>query len=235
MKILAIDTTTRFLCIGTHEDGKICGYNLELGKMQSELLIPTIKRVCDVMKWRLKEIDYFACGLGPGSFTGIRVGLGVIKGLSWSLNKPIIGVSSLDVLALNAGEFSGTIVPIIDAKRSLIYCSAYKNTKGILRKILPESLIDKTALFKKIKPGSIFLGDGLGLYKHDIIENVPGAICLERDYWQLKPHNLIAAVLENLQKKKITDTFRIKPIYLYPDECQIKKPSAISRQQSAKS
>jgi len=223
MKILAIDTTTQVLCIGTFDNGKICGYNLQLGKLQSELLLPVIKRISDALKWRLEEIDYFACGLGPGSFTGIRVGLGAVKGLSWSLHKPIIGVSTLDVLAKNASEFSGVVVPVIDAKRSLIYCSVYKNLKGSLKKTLPDALLDKTSLFKKVKPGSIFLGDALGLYKHDIIENVPGAVCLERDYWQLKPHNLISAVLEKLEKKEISDTFKIKPIYLYPDECQIKK------------
>jgi len=222
MKILGIDTTSKFLCIGLYDDGKIFGYNLELGKLQSSLLVPTIKRILEALKWRLQGIDYFACGLGPGSFTGIRVGLSAVKGLSWSLNKPVIGVPSLDALARNAVEFNGWLIPVIDAKRSLIYCGIYKNTKGILKKAGPYMLLNKEELFKKAKPGSIFFGDALGVYKQEITKFVPGAACLERDYWYLKPHNLIISALEKLKNKEITDTFRVKPIYLYPDECQIK-------------
>src|SRR3990167_8720388 len=102
MKILGIDTSTKFLSLGISEDDKIYEYNLELGRQMSDLLSPTIKKVLDALGWRINDIDYFACGLGPGSFTGMRVGIATVKGLAFSLNKPVVGISTLDILARNA-------------------------------------------------------------------------------------------------------------------------------------
>lgn len=146
MKILGIDTTTKFFCLGIYDGAnpvrntaypnrynlisngaKIYEYNLEVGRMLSALLIQTIKRVLDALGWQVSDIDYFACGLGPGSFTGMRVGLATIKGLSWAVNRPLIGISTLDILARNVKNSNSPVVPVIDAKRNSIYCAVYKN------------------------------------------------------------------------------------------------------------
>ena len=78
MKILGIDTTTGRLCLGLYVDGKFYEYSLEVGRKLSALLVPTIQRVIDAAGLKIADIDYFACGLGPGSFTGMRIGLATI-------------------------------------------------------------------------------------------------------------------------------------------------------------
>lgn len=231
MKILGIDTTTRFLSLGTYDQGKICEYNIDLGRKHSSLLTVVIKRVTEALGWKSADIDYFVCGLGPGSFTGVRVGLATIKGLAWSLKKPIVGISTLDILAKNVNTSDGYIVPALDAKRNLIYCCLYKIKDATLRRITPYMLLTKGEFFRKIrniKHGTLntkqtkIFGDAVSIYKEDILKNIKKAVILDNDYWYPKGHNIIELAVERIRKKKLNNAFDIKPIYLYPKECQIR-------------
>jgi len=222
MKILAIDTSTRFLCLGAWEDGKVYEYNLEVATLLSDLLEPTVKRVLAALAWRIEDIDYFVCGLGPGSFTGLRVGVAFMKGLGWSLKKPIVGVPTLDTLAKGASLSDAYIMPVIDAKRNLIYCSLYKSKNNNLKKILPYMLLDEDSLVTKAKADTVFLGDAIGLYKDRIMARAKGARLMDKDWWYPKAHNMIELALGKIKNNKKTDAFDIEPIYLYPKECQIR-------------
>ncbi len=222
MKILAVDTTTKFLSLGIYDNAKVYEYNLEVARQLSSLLGVTIKRVLDAFGWQLDDIDYFACGLGPGSFTGVRVGLATIKGISWVINKPMIGISTLDILAKDVAHTDNPIVPIIDAKRNLIYCSIFKNKNGRLDRLKPYMLLNEEEFFKHVKPKSILLGDAVSLYKEKIIENIKGATILDNGYWYPKARNTIELALGRIKDKKFDNPFKINPIYLYPKECQIR-------------
>jgi len=223
VKILGIDTTTKLLSLGIYDDGKVYEYTLEVGRRLSSLLSVTIKRALDTLGWRVEDIDYFSCGLGPGSFTGIRVGLATIKAMSWAVKSPVIGISTLDILASDVRVTDASIVPIIDAKRNLFYCSVYENKNGHLKRIKPYMLLNEEELFRKIKGDAVLLGDAIGLYREKILMNIKRATILERDYWYPKAHNIIMLALERLKDNKFKHSFDIKPIYLYPKECQIKQ------------
>jgi tRNA threonylcarbamoyladenosine biosynthesis protein TsaB len=190
------------------------------------LLAVTIKRTLDALKVKPQDIDYFACGLGPGSFTGVRVGLATIKGLAWSLNKPVIGISSLDVLAKNVTQNEGFVAPIIDAKRNLIYTSIYKAGDGTQKRITPYMLLSIEEFLKRIKNKTIILGDAVSLYQEKISRHLKGVAILDKDYWLLQPRHIIDLALERIKEKKFNNPFEIKPIYLYPKECQIKNQKA---------
>lgn len=223
MKILAIDTTSKFFTVGIYNNGSVGEYNLEVGRQLSGLITLTIKRILDASKLEVRDIDYFACGLGPGSFTGMRTGISTIKGLSWATGKPVIGVSTLDILAYGVKESGKQIAPVIDAKRGLIYCGIYKRIAGSLKRHGPYMLIDEMRLYKKISSSTILLGDAISLYKEGMLKNIKGVKLLDNDYWYPKAHNLIQIALERIKAKKLNNAFNIKPIYLYPKECQIKK------------
>jgi tRNA A37 threonylcarbamoyladenosine modification protein TsaB len=113
-------------------------------------------------------------------------------------------------------------VPIIDAKRNLVYCSIYKRKGRILKRIAPYMLLTMDELFKKVKASSIILGDALSLYREVILRKIKGATLLDKDYWYPKAHNIIVLAQERIKEKKLDNPFDIKPIYLYPKECQIK-------------
>ncbi len=222
MKILGIDTTTKILCLGVYAGGKLYEYNLEVGRRLSELLAPTIQRVVGAVGLKIADIDYFACGLGPGSFTGMRIGLATIKGLSVVRNKPVIGISSLDILAKNAASSERLIVTALDARRSLIYCSSYKYERGLLRRKSEYSLLNLDEFLKKFRAKPVILGDALALYGDKISTAIKGATVLDKDYWALKAHNLMELALVKIKAKQFTSALNVKPIYLYPKECQIR-------------
>lgn len=223
MRILGIDTTTKFLSIGLYDGLKIYEYNIEVGRLLSSVITATIKRVVEAVDLKMGDIDYFACGIGPGSFTGVRVGLSTIKGLSWSLNRKIIGLSTLDILAYAVRENNATIIPIIDAKRNLVYTSAYSDKNGVFRRERPYMLLALKDFYKEIKPDSILLGDAVMLYKDDVIRKAKNARFPDKDYWYPKGTSIIRLALERIKAKKFDNPFSIEPIYLYPKECQIKK------------
>ena len=222
MRILGIDTSTKLLSLGVSYNTKIYEYNIELATLVSRLLAPTIKRVIEAINCKVSDIDYFACGLGPGSFTGIRVGMACIKGLSWSLKKPVIGIPTLDIMAAGITEHKGYIVPCVDAKRGLVYCAIYRR-KGLNTKRLTSYLLLKPQeLIKKISPGTLIMGDAIGLYKEAINKAGKDVFFADKDYWYPKGHCIIELAKEKLKAGKINNAFNIKPIYLYPKECQIR-------------
>lgn len=222
MKILGIDTTTRFLCLGIYDDSRIYEYNLEVGIKLSSLLGVTIKRVLNAARISINDIDYFACGLGPGSFTGVRVGIATIKGMSWVLNKPIIGISTLDILAKNAPDTDNLIVPAIDAKRNLIYCALYRKKNKHLSRISPYMLLNAKEFIARVKSSAVIFGDAVCLFKENFLTNIKEVTILDKDYWYPKAHNIIELTLERIKDKKFDNPFDIKPLYLYPKECQIR-------------
>jgi tRNA threonylcarbamoyladenosine biosynthesis protein TsaB len=234
MKILALDTTTRFLCLGLYDKDKACGLHLETGVKLSRVLALTVKRAIESLGWRFRDIDYFASGLGPGSFTGVRIGLAAIKGFAWALNRPVVGISTLDILAGNAltsiksRSNAGFVAPIVDAKRNLVYTCIYKITRAGLQRITGYMLLGKNDFLLRIKKhcgkraNIIMLGDGLQVYGQDISRGIAGAVLLDKDYWYPRPENIIRLAQERIKKKDFSSPYKIKPIYLYPKECQIK-------------
>lgn len=224
MKILGIDTTTKRLCLGLYVDGKFYEYSLQVGRSLSALLVPAIQRVICALGLKITDIDYFACGLGPGSFTGMRIGLATIKGLSVVKNKPIIGISTLDILAKNAPVKDRLIVTALDARRSLIYCSSYKYEQGSLKRKSAYALLSLDELIKKFPNKAVVLGDAVALYGDALLTRMKNAAVLDKDYWSPQAHNLIELALAKIKAKQFSSVLTLKPIYLYPQECQIKTP-----------
>lgn len=222
MKILGIDTSTKFLAIGAYDGTKVYEHNVELGVKHSSLLMPTIERILQALGWDIRDIDYFACGLGPGSFTGMRIGVATVKGLSIVGNKPVVGISSLDILAKNVNPGKGLIVTALDARRGLIYCSSYRYDNGLLKRKSRYALLSLEEFLRRFGPRSIILGDALALYANKISTSIKGATILDKDYWGLKANNLMELALMKIKARQFTLALKVKPIYLYPKECQIK-------------
>jgi len=227
MNILAIDTSTRRLCLGLiNNQRKILEYNLDSGIRHTELLLPTIKKALRRLRVSLDDIDCFAVGLGPGSFTGLRIGLATIKGFVQARNVPVIGLSSLDVLAVNAlAGNSKVISPVIDAKRNLVYTAWYEvGFKKRLRRRSPYLLISIEELLNKLRvyKSVAFLGDGLRIYQQALRQRRKDSIFLEEDTWYPQAGNLIKLALDLVNRGRFQDVRRMKPIYLYPKECQIR-------------
>jgi tRNA threonylcarbamoyladenosine biosynthesis protein TsaB len=228
MKILALDTSTRFLSIGILDGDRICEYNLDFGRRHSALAVPTIERVVEALGWPLSSFDYLACGVGPGSFTGVRIACAIIKGLGFALRKPIIAVPSLDSIAANA-LFAGRrkfqrVIPMVDARRNSVYFSVYAYTNGRLKRQGPLRLAPISDALAYCTPGSVVLGDALTIYGEQLAAVQGGFEFLDRDCWYPTGRSIVRVALSLLEKNKVTDALSLRPVYLYPQDCQIQRP-----------
>ncbi|RJP28169.1 MAG: tRNA (adenosine(37)-N6)-threonylcarbamoyltransferase complex dimerization subunit type 1 TsaB [Candidatus Omnitrophota bacterium] len=220
MRILGIDTSSKNFSLGLFKDGRAYSYNLETGAKLSGLILEAITETVNSTGCKIGEIDYFACGLGPGSFTGIRIGVSVIKALSWSLRKPSFGFSSLDVIARNMAFSDGYIAVVTDAKRGLVYHGLYRIKDHSCLRVGKLKLANIDSILSGIKHKCIFTGDAISFYKEKILNSRKCSALADKDMWYPKGHNIINLCLERVKKPFKED---LNPIYLYPENCQVKR------------
>lgn len=176
MKILAIDTSGQNCSVAIIDEEKvICDFNLSIGTTHSETLLPMIDEVCKTSKIDLSEVDVLACGIGPGSFTGLRIGIATIKGFALAQNKNVIGVPTLDALAYNIANFDGLICSVLDARNNNVYAGIYKyeNEKVILQDdYITENLDTLIDILKSKNEKVMFVGDGAVSFKEKLKETL---------------------------------------------------------------
>lgn len=223
MRILGIDTTTKFLALGVYDRSRIAEYNIDLGRRHTALLVPVIERCLASLGLQAPDIDYFAVGIGPGSFTGIRVGLSTMKGFAFALKKPLVGIPTLDILAQGAMGEGCEIAVFVDAKRGLLYAGRFREESGFLKRVSGYKLIPPEAAKTVASGSSVILGDGAGLYRSQIRRIIPQARILGEEYWYPKGRHIVESALERIRAGKLDEAGSLQPVYLYPKECQIRK------------
>ena len=170
MKILAIDTTTFLGSVALVEDDQLVSA-LQQGTSvtYSERLIAGIDHLLANANWTKDDIDLIAVAIGPGSFTGLRIGMATAKGLATALGKPLVGVSSMCVMANSADVLTGKVAAILDARRDEVYAAVYQYKDGAYVKTLMDECVtppDKLcAALKEIKGAKICVGDGARRYR----------------------------------------------------------------------
>ncbi|MDP2981491.1 MAG: tRNA (adenosine(37)-N6)-threonylcarbamoyltransferase complex dimerization subunit type 1 TsaB [Candidatus Omnitrophota bacterium] len=225
MKILGIDTSSKFLNIALSEDKDIIKEeSYLLDRKHASQLVPKIKGLLRKTRVSINKIDAFIIGLGPGSFTGLRIGVSAIKGFGAASGKPCIGVASMDSIACNAIESDKDIVPIIDAKRGQVYSAIYRRKGGLVVRLSDYIVLPIDKLMAKIKTQPVFLGDGVSLYMNNILSINKKAVFLEEQYWYPGAGNLIKLGFSRVKKAKKTNMNKLTPLYLYPEDCQVRKP-----------
>lgn len=154
MLILGIDTSTKICTcsIFDSENGVIAETSLSVKKNHSNIVMPIIDNLFKISELNINDIDKIAVAIGPGSFTGVRIALGIAKGLAMALNKPLVAINELDILEAIASGNGNEIIPLIDARKERVYYK-YQNT------YVDDYLINLISNFDKNKK-YIFVGDG---------------------------------------------------------------------------
>ena len=221
MLILAIDTSTDYLSLAILREEKIVGrFHRRSHMRHSSLLVPMIDKLLKKARLKVRDIDCFAISVGPGSFTGLRIGVTTVKGLAYSLKKPIVTVPTLDVIARNVKNFEGIICPVLDARKNKVYACLYKSDGDNIKKIskyllLPvKDLMEKTAQYAKI----VFLGDALRLLPD---HSTPPGCGMVKD-WHPRADVVAKLGAEYFKTKKFTSAEDLEPMYIYSRECDIK-------------
>lgn len=164
MKILAIEGSATVASVAIYDDGAIIAdYSIEYKKTHSQTLMPMIDTVLTVTETELEMIDAIAVAKGPGSFTGLRIAASTAKGLGMAMDKPIVGVSTLEAMAVAGSMCQGLICPMMDARRGNVYGAIFKCEDGRLTRISEDELISVEDLAIKLRglnDDIIFVGDG---------------------------------------------------------------------------
>ncbi|WP_338953459.1 tRNA (adenosine(37)-N6)-threonylcarbamoyltransferase complex dimerization subunit type 1 TsaB [Fusobacterium nucleatum] len=166
MLILGIDTSTKICTcsIFDSENGVIAETSLSVKKNHSNIVMPIIDNLFKISDLTINDIDKITVAIGPGSFTGVRIALGIAKGLAMALNKPLTAINELDILEAIASGNENEIIPLIDARKERVYYK-YQN------KYVDNYLINLISNFDKNKK-YIFVGDGAINYKNILKDNL---------------------------------------------------------------
>ncbi len=203
MKILAIGTSGKNCTIAISEDKKVIKeININIGLTHSETLLPNIEKILQETSLTLNDIDAYAVSVGPGSFTGIRIGGATIKGLCLGVNKPVIAVPSLLGMAYNKKDFDGYIVTCIDAKNDNIYAAIYKNENETIKQI-GDYIVDNITVL------------------NEEISNLNGSYVIIEDKDNVEYASLIAeAAFDLYSAGQITDGIHVSPLYLKKSQAE---------------
>jgi len=173
MKVLAIDTSNLVMGIAITAGSTVIGETItNLKKNHSVRAMPAISELLEECGIKPNELDKIVVAKGPGSYTGVRIGVTIAKTLAWSLNIPLVGVSSLEILAANGRYFNGSISPIFDARRGQVYTGLYSTLKlGDLVCVKEDRILLLTDWIEQLKATQsdiLFLGNDLELHREAI-------------------------------------------------------------------
>ncbi|MFD1413319.1 tRNA (adenosine(37)-N6)-threonylcarbamoyltransferase complex dimerization subunit type 1 TsaB [Oceanobacillus jeddahense] len=221
MKILAMDTSNQVLSVALLDDKQIISeVTTNIAKNHSVRLMPAVEKLMKDVNVTPSELDRIVVAKGPGSYTGVRIGLATAKTMAWALNIPVIGVSSLETLAYQGLLFDGIICPFFNARRGLVYTGAYQWKNETLETVMDEENILMTDWLAKLKKSGekiLFLSQDIELFKNVIIEQLQDKAVIADTSFQLPR----AAHLALLGRGKEADSVHaLVPNYLRLTEAE---------------
>jgi tRNA threonylcarbamoyladenosine biosynthesis protein TsaB len=226
MLTLAFDTSSKTAAVALLQDDVILyDTTINVGLNHSEVLLPAIDQACLQTRIKIAEIDLFACTIGPGSFTGLRIGVSTLKGLVLGTGKPAVGISSLAALALNVSRSSKIICSVMDAGRGQVYIAYYLyNENGLIDQIGRDKVVNPREIIHNPEQEIIFVGDGAIKYA-DILSNT-----------KTKEINIASVMLqyirassvgflgrEKYDRNELLNAENFVPIYLRSADAHMKK------------
>lgn len=219
MKVLGIDTATGIASVAILDDDRVLAETRsETAGHRADLLV-LVDAVCTGAGITPRELDGVAIGAGPGSFTGLRIGMATAKGIAFALQRPLWAVSSLAALAQAELEAmpSGIVVAVLDARRGEVYAGAYRVDAGAIALIGEERVMPPSELVAFAPEGARFTGDAADVYLD--LASLPGT-------WGLTPTGEAVAKLA-IAGSRVDVLVRGAPSYIRPSEAEVKYPDGV--------
>lgn len=243
MIILGLDTATPVASVALVEEGKIILDEVYSGKVRregssitsgranhAETVLPLIDGLLNGAGLSLAEISALAISIGPGSFTGLRIGLSTVKGLAYGWNIRVVGVPTLHALAARVTEWQGFICPLLDARKKEVYAALFRTTAGTLERLTedlaspPEEILQLVQSFEMREP-CLFIGDGSLVYENLIRTSFSSrevVVTLGERY----PSTAAATARlaeARIKKNEVDAIGPLVPLYLRPSEAEVKR------------
>jgi tRNA threonylcarbamoyladenosine biosynthesis protein TsaB len=224
MKVLGLDSSTASATCAIIEDDNLLGeITFNQKKQHSVILMAMIDSLLTNLNLSIDDMDGFVVSKGPGSFTGLRIGLATIKGLSQGTRKPFASVSSLDALAYNMAYTDGILCPILDALRDNVYTCIYSFEKGSLTPLtdsMAVNITDLLEMLKKYESPVCFIGDGISIFKDKILEELPDARFAPPSLNLVKASSLAELGLSVIKSGAADDLYSSSPEYLRKSQAE---------------
>lgn len=225
MKLLGIETSSPSFSVAVSEGPKILTTLQGEGQGRpSSLLTDLIQQSLEKAGLKLPELDGFAISIGPGSFTGLRVGVMTVKTLAWALKKPVLPISSLEVLAHGAGGVNSApnIHLFLDARKGNVYWAHFRRNGEELQRMSPDELLRPEEALGRIKPPVLMVGDGLRRYAEVIASSSPSGFEQSPASLWIPRADLLCRIAHSRWPAGIVDDpHPLVPQYLYSMESDI--------------
>lgn len=212
---LAIDTANIPLSVAIVQDGKILTEeNSAVAINHSLRAMPAIEEAFERAKIKPSDIDRIVVAEGPGSYTGVRIGVTIAKTLSWTLEKPLVGVSSIEALAMNVGLYEGYVCPLIDARRKHVYTGAYDMKAGQMNAVIPDQHIDIETWILRLKELNkpvLFIGQDIEMYREELKEQMGEQALFAPFQLNVPRASSLVAIAEN--KETLAEVHEFVPSY----------------------
>ena len=215
MIILGFESTAKVASVAVLDgDRTLAVYSIDNGLTQSELLLPMAESILKSLKLGFDDVTLFTAAVGPGSFTGVRIGVSIVKGLVFGKNKKTVAVSTLEALTENLSGLSGIIVPVMDARRNQVYTALFRGTENGATRISEDAAIsidELSTILEEYKNEDIYLvGDGYDL----VYNSLNGKIPLKATPRELRLQN--AASVCRVAKRRFENGETVSDIELSP-------------------
>lgn len=220
MKILALETSAKSASCAVVENGAPLASSFQCtGLTHSRTLMPMVEDMLKNAELTLKDIDLIAIANGPGSFTGLRIGIAAVKGLAWAADKPCCGVSTLHAMAQNIRHMDGLIIGAMDARRNQIYNALFESNGGTLIRLCDDRAIGLCELCEQLQEDprrKIVLGDGGKLCYDYLMQH---GISCELASAPLLYQNAVGVALA-AEHGEIVSAQELSPVYLRPAQAE---------------
>ena len=216
MRILGLDTSSHVNTVGViSDDHVLADFAWEAKDSSLQRIVPAIDFALDSARLHLGDIEGFAVGIGPGSWTGVRVGLTVGKILAYAGNKPLCGVSSLDTLAHYGRNAPGQVCPIVDAGRGMVYAALYRARQGEITRESDCYSGDVGGLLDMIQEPTRFLGEAAHFHREAISQKLGSMAILNSRAEDVQRGSIVAALAaRRLKGSESDEVLSLTPLYL---------------------
>ena len=231
MTILGIDTSSKACSCALTRDGQLLNeIVMNLGLTHSQTLMPAVDQLFEKTQLQPSDVDLFAVVTGPGSFTGVRIGVCAVKALCLALNRPCAAVDALDALAEGCAH-EGYISPILDARRGQVYTALFERRNGILRRVCADEALPLSEWLERLKPYETvcFTGDGLNTYEGTLKQNNALNALTVPGHGRLLRASAACAVAERDESAR-TDAASLAPLYLRLSQAERERNERLTRQ-----
>jgi tRNA threonylcarbamoyladenosine biosynthesis protein TsaB len=246
MRIIGIDTATTAASVALVHDGTIvaeksnpddgAGGNGDRRPSKSnhaETILLLLESLLQSAGLSLQDIDGIALSIGPGSFTGLRIGLSTVKGLAYGSSLPVVGVSTLLAQAARVTDYDGLICPVLDARKNEVYVALFKKTGDTVHRLCEDTVASAAAILEITRPLAkgtpcLMIGDGAAVYKQWLLQQLGAGALFQTGEFSLSVAATVARLSEQrFRSNDVDDLGSLTPVYLRRSQSEFKPPSFI--------